>query len=359
MVTDHKAPLCRYVYDATDRLAMRALDGALSNTNVFYVGQFLTTEIHSVFNFSFFRYSESLLAQCKRTIDASEVSLLSVDRQNSIVKISSPQKSENLTYTAYGYHPQKHNPMTLLGFIGEHKDAVTGCYLLGNGHRMYNTSLMRFSSPDSLSPFGKGDLNSYAYCKGDSINFQDNNGRMIINSLASVMMPFIKPIKTSSAASLAVDALHDASKVSSKALPVPPPGYYLAGYHGSKSKHIANTVKSGLDSDYIGHSVGTSYGPGYYITPNIRAARAYSKPSQRFNGIGFKRPNSVAAVFVKDLPSKVDGVDFSYFSRNGLVPEQLMIRQSMYKDVIVMPLNSFKYARRPVDHPVFKRRLWW
>jgi len=47
---------------------------------------------------------------------------------------------------------------------------------LGNGYRAFNPVLMRFNSPDSLSPFGRGGLNAYAYCVGDPVNRSDPNG---------------------------------------------------------------------------------------------------------------------------------------------------------------------------------------
>ncbi|WP_434706426.1 RHS repeat-associated core domain-containing protein [Pseudomonas sp. Z1-12] len=47
---------------------------------------------------------------------------------------------------------------------------MTGHYLLGNGYRAFNPGLMRFNSPDSLSPFGEGGLNAYAYSVGDPVN---------------------------------------------------------------------------------------------------------------------------------------------------------------------------------------------
>lgn len=64
------------------------------------------------------------------------------------------------------------------GFNGEVADPLTGHYLLGNGYRAYNPVLMRFNSPDYLSPFGKGELNAYAYCAGDPINRVDPNGHI-------------------------------------------------------------------------------------------------------------------------------------------------------------------------------------
>ncbi|KOP59696.1 hypothetical protein OX90_10025 [Pseudomonas coronafaciens pv. porri] len=75
--------------------------------------------------------------------------------------------------------------MSMSGFNGELLDSITGHYLLGNGYRAYNPVLMRFNSPDSLSPFGKGGLNAYAYCGGDPVNRADPDGREFIDVLLS------------------------------------------------------------------------------------------------------------------------------------------------------------------------------
>ncbi|MFA0920552.1 RHS repeat-associated core domain-containing protein [Pseudomonas tremae] len=52
--------------------------------------------------------------------------------------------------------------------------------MLGNGYRAYNPVLMRFHSQDSLSPFGEGGLNAYAYGEGDSVNRVDPTGHINI-----------------------------------------------------------------------------------------------------------------------------------------------------------------------------------
>lgn len=59
-----------------------------------------------------------------------------------------------LAYTAYGYLRKVSG--AALGFNGEWKDELLQGYALGNGHRLYCPALMRFCSPDVLSPFGKG-----------------------------------------------------------------------------------------------------------------------------------------------------------------------------------------------------------
>lgn len=73
-----------------------------------------------------------------------------------------------------------------LAFNGELLEGITGNYLLGKGKRTFNPALMRFISPDPLSPFDAGDINAYAYCSGDPINYTDPSGQ----SLIGVMVRF-------------------------------------------------------------------------------------------------------------------------------------------------------------------------
>ncbi|WP_230380470.1 RHS repeat-associated core domain-containing protein [Pseudomonas fulva] len=81
---------------------------------------------------------------------------------------------QRLSYTAYGDLPAR--VITGLGFNGELRDGFIHAYALGNGHRCYCAALMRFFSPDALSPFNQGGVNAYAYCQGDPINRLDPTG---------------------------------------------------------------------------------------------------------------------------------------------------------------------------------------
>ena len=66
----------------------------------------------------------------------------------------------------------------IAGFNGERIDPVSGHYHPGNGYRAYSPVLMRFTCPDSMSPFGDGGINPYAYCAGDPVNHADPTGHL-------------------------------------------------------------------------------------------------------------------------------------------------------------------------------------
>jgi len=92
-----------------------------------------------------------------------------------------------MVYLPYGH--SCHSGRSELAFCGEHRDAMTGAYHLGNGHRTYNPVVMRFNSADALGPFGAGGINVYAFCSGDPVNRVDRNGAFSIpNSIFLTVM---------------------------------------------------------------------------------------------------------------------------------------------------------------------------
>ncbi|WP_434120436.1 RHS repeat-associated core domain-containing protein [Pseudomonas fortuita] len=94
-----------------------------------------------------------------------------------------------LQYTVYGRDGGEQSA-SLLRYSGQRKESATGHYLLGNGYRAFNPVLMRFHSPDSLSPMGAGGLNCYAYCSGDPVNNTDPTGHL---KLPRVKLSSIRP----------------------------------------------------------------------------------------------------------------------------------------------------------------------
>lgn len=105
------------------------------------------------------------------------LSLLAVEGKGTVLRAQQVGQDETHSYSAYGHDPRLPSMLTLLGFNGEAFFSLQSDYALGNGHRSFSPARMRFSSPDSLSPFGRGGLNAYCYCEGDPVNNIDPSGR--------------------------------------------------------------------------------------------------------------------------------------------------------------------------------------
>lgn len=89
----------------------------------------------------------------------------------------------------HAWSPWGHgNPVDKLpAFNGERIDPISGTYHLGNGYRAYNPLLRRFNCPDSMSPFGPGGINPYAYCAGDPINHTDPSGHISWQGIVGII----------------------------------------------------------------------------------------------------------------------------------------------------------------------------
>ena len=159
-----------YHYDPLDRLIQTA------GIQRFYNQSRMTTEIEGTQRYSVFQQDGRLLAQRRHDRTKEECHLLGTDLQQSILHLVSADKHHVMAYNAYGHRPVENGLISLLGFNGERADPVTGHYLLGNGYRAFNPVMMRFNSPDSWSPFGRGGINSYGYCGEEPINRVDRNG---------------------------------------------------------------------------------------------------------------------------------------------------------------------------------------
>ncbi|WP_459206993.1 RHS repeat-associated core domain-containing protein [Pseudomonas sp. MLB6B] len=124
---------------------------------------------------SIFEYSRAPLAEVLTGIENAS-HLLATDSAGSVTVAKDDVADEKHNYSPYGNACTLPSSNTLFGFNREWMD-LHGLYSLGN-YRFYSPALMRFCSPDSWSPFGKGGISTYAYCAGDPINRSDPTGHM-------------------------------------------------------------------------------------------------------------------------------------------------------------------------------------
>jgi len=161
-----------YKYDPLDRLT------GVGFLQRFYQEGRLTTELNQQTQRTILRHQGQPLAQKQSEAGDTETTLLATDRANSLLQTVTGSNPQQFAYTAYGHHPAESALSRLPGFNGECPDDITGNYPLGQGNRFFNPVLMRFNSPDELSPFDEGGLNAYAYCENDPINFSDPTGNV-------------------------------------------------------------------------------------------------------------------------------------------------------------------------------------
>lgn len=176
MTSPRETVLCQYHYDPLDRLISHALQD-IPERQRFYCNSRLATEIQGAMRYAIVQHGDHLLAQQRSEGDVPDATLLATDQQRSVLQaLRADYPRQPIAYSPYGHHSIESGLLSLLGFNGERADPVTGCYFLGNGYRGFKPVLMRFNSPDNLSPFGKGGLNPYTYCFGDPVNRTDPTG---------------------------------------------------------------------------------------------------------------------------------------------------------------------------------------
>lgn len=161
-----------YGYDALNRLVTQVVGGSDARS-LYYRGGEQVCEVKTLLN-KITRLIKSGHTCLGVSDDDRGVTLTTADRHGSPL-LSLGHSGAQHIWSPYGGGKTEGG---LPGFNGERTDLLTGNYLLGNGYRAYSPRLMRFSCPDSLSPFGGGGINPYAYCAGDPVNITDPSGHL-------------------------------------------------------------------------------------------------------------------------------------------------------------------------------------
>ncbi|WP_446469574.1 RHS repeat domain-containing protein [Xenorhabdus stockiae] len=174
-----------YGYDASGRLALQQR-GKADTQELYYQGISRVAEIQRESG-AVTRLVQAGSAPAA-SVTADGVHLLGTDGPGSVLLSRQNDRESRFRYTPYGQQAAADCDPDLPGYNGEWQDPAGGGYHLGNGYRTYNPVLMRFTAPDSLSPFGAGGLNPYAYCLGDPINRTDPSGHMSTGSIVGLVL---------------------------------------------------------------------------------------------------------------------------------------------------------------------------
>ena len=226
-------------YDPLDRCTVCARSGEPVRLRFYQRDQWVTAIQGNVVT-SLLRNNHQALAQ----LDPTGTSLLATDLSGSTISLVKPlHPVNNVVSSPYGYSRSLDSAGALVGFNGESPEAITGHYLLGNGHRAYNPVLMRFNSPDSLSPFAKGGINAYAYCSGDPVNRRDPTGRFFTQWLKMLRRVPPAVAVTGSTAPGVFEQAQEVAKLGYKAL-VPGPG--PRAFDSPGRQHINHVASQGL-----------------------------------------------------------------------------------------------------------------
>jgi RHS repeat-associated protein len=291
MPTNCETLLCRYYYDPLDRLVGSSSSGQRKIQH-FYLHNRVVTGIQDDGHHSIIQYGDQLLAYRQSQKGVTKNSLLCTDLARSVLITLDSVQPVFLVFTPFGYHSPGNELKSNLAFNGEQPDPITNHYLLGNGYRAYNPTLMRFNTPDSLSPFARGGLNSYS--RVDPVNFYDPTGHWAVGILKNVYNRTLKTI------------------------------YSLMGQHKKAVKNLImlgkdfyayeDIYKGGLRLTFDAHS-GVSNGQRFILAGNRRIAGGELKSIASKNNINLDKYNSVR-LLVCNSADEINGVSLAQVVAN-------------------------------------------
>ena len=246
-------------------------------------------------------------------------------------------------YSPYGYISV--SLANLLDFNGERLDPVTATYFLGNGHRMFAPNLMRFISPDHMSPFDKGGINSYNYCLCDPVNLKDPSGRGAEKSLSRmalgrlVVPPDYSPNQHRSR-----------SLQRSQSMPLlvgrrlendPPRGWKKIGYHGGLFKY-AESLEAGINPKFLGALRPQDFGEGFYTAPSANRAASYA----RSTASAFRQQPQLYEVFAPGFSRLRPGRDYSLtLQKSSVLSMPVSGRRGDSLDLMEIVIRPSAYSR--------------
>jgi RHS repeat-associated protein len=277
------------------------------------------------------------------------IGLLLGDARQTVIGTREATNTRAISYDAYGWRRQA-GMYPPSGFNGQHAEVQTGCYHLGNGHRIYNPVLQRFHSPDPLSPFKIGGLNPYAYCLGDPVNYQDPSGS------AAQLPDWAIPVMTIAGNSAAFSAIFLAA-VLGKPRPIGLLGTRLTMVGApvaiiGASIQLAGKRQEGQVVGILGSAM-TAIGSGLRFAQSLSNLAKKTRPWTEFKAgarhvFGLKPPKASADEYRKSnrRSSVVLGVQGSKQRALDSISEGLQISDPQHPMIHIPPGNSIVASSR-------------
>ena len=222
---------------------------------------------------AFVRAAGNLLAEQQEGAGP-KLQLLASDQKNTVLKEVSSEVTNDIAYSAYGHRSAEMPVSTHLGYNGVLREEQTGLYLLGNGYRPYNPCMMRFHSPDSWSPFGRGGLNAYAYCEGQPVLNDDPDGHMRFGTFLRLFRPTTESIRPNS---VRPEFLKNTKNRAATVRPIKEKHINLlkknVGFYQLNKADVEKKLKTAADLPTEIRQYERDYGPGTFVN-HAAAARA-------------------------------------------------------------------------------------
>lgn len=199
----------QYGYDALDRIA--SVIGKGKSSYRFYRDQLLVHEQADTHETAISRLPSGSFTESKLAGSIRNVLLAGADAQGSVVTEVTDNGVQLQHYGPWGKDGTATSE-SHAGYSGAVREE--GGYLLG-GYRWYSPTLRRFNAPDSLSPFGEGGLNPYAYAGNNPVMRIDPDGHSWLNWLIAgigIVVGAIATVASFGAALPAVGAAMTASQ---------------------------------------------------------------------------------------------------------------------------------------------------
>lgn len=289
-----------------------------------------------------------------------QTSLLATSITQSVITTVNTDNVSVRSYSPFGFLNRHRSIDATCAFNGCYHEPATHIYLLGNGYRAFNPLLMRFHSPDSLSPFTEGGLNAYAYVGNDPANRIDPSGHFSIN----VVKLHRRLSKGSKKGFMLMGTSADNIPVKTSTYKIKeigilgPEAFWSSGYykgdktlfiyaHGGNGRIDISKIHKIEAADFVDLLKSNNVLPGNYkrihlLSCSLGAGSGYSFAQELHNLTGLK-----IKAYENDLITTYSGTDIAnIISRSQNIQTGIKIPINIEKSIYKYKLENVRLAQR-------------